>query len=124
MPIGETLQAFAFERSEPTDEHGIYPHGLVSDFRYDHRGIATAFKGWADISADSRMGVEVARGDLLVDGIGAAGADEGCLLYAGSGGERSAEGSIADDTHLVAGVLREPEGRMGGILPSPDGGTR
>lgn len=36
MLIGETLQAFALERSEPTDKHGIYPRGLVSDFRCDH----------------------------------------------------------------------------------------
>lgn len=36
MLIGETLQTFALERSEPTDEHVIYPRGLVSDFRCGH----------------------------------------------------------------------------------------
>ena len=158
MPIGETLQAFALERGESADEHGVYPRGLVSGFRCDHRAIPAALEGRADISADSRMRVEVthgnriapvagcdhvrvireqrkrgvvvsadsevrsapqllvAGGNLLVDGIGAAGANEGRLLHAGSGGERSAEGSIADDTHLVAGILREPEGLVGGIL--------
>lgn len=30
--------------------------------------------------------------------------------------ERSAEGSIADDTHLIAGILSEPEGLLDGIL--------
>lgn len=150
MPIGETLQAFALERGESADEHGVYPRGLVSGFRCDHRAIPAALEGGADISAYSRMRVEVthgnriapvagcdhvrvireqrkrgvavsaqllvAGGNLLVDGIGAAGANEGRLLHAGSGGESSAEGSIADDTHLVAGILREPEGLVGGIL--------
>ena len=37
MLIWETLQAFALERSEPTDKHRIYPRGLVSDFRECHR---------------------------------------------------------------------------------------
>lgn len=112
MPIGETLQAFTLERSEPTDEHGIGSQSSLSDFRCDHRAVASAPEGRRDISADSRMGVEVAHDD----GIGAGGADEGRLLHAGSGGERSAEGSIADDTHLIAGILREPEGLVGGIL--------
>lgn len=62
MPIGETLQAFALQRGEPADEHGVYPCGLVSDFRCDHRGVAAAFKDRADISADSRMRMAVADG--------------------------------------------------------------
>lgn len=134
--------------------------------RSDHLTIAAAFEGWADISADCRMRVEVAHGDgvapassrdhmrmvreqrerrvavraapetrpapqllvtsgdLLVDGIGAVGADEGRLLHAGVGGKDSADGSVADNTHLVAGILREPERHQGVILAGPDGGTR
>lgn len=49
MSIGETLQAFALERGESSHEHGIYPRGLVSDFRADHRAIPDALEGGADI---------------------------------------------------------------------------
>ena len=53
MPIGETLQAFALERGESADEHGVYPRGLVSDFRCDHVRVVLEQRGCrVAVSAD------------------------------------------------------------------------
>ena len=129
MPIWKTLQAFALEWGEPADEHRVNPRGIVRDFRGNHmRMVREQREGGIAVRTDSkgRSAPEllVTGCDLLIDGIGAARAYESGLLHAGSGGKRPAERPIADDTNLVADILREPEGRADDILASPDGGTR
>lgn len=140
MPVGETLQAFALERGESADEHGVRPHRFLFDCVAHGDGAALAAacdhvrvvreqrerRVAVGTDPETRPATQflVAGGDLLVDGIGAAGADKGRLLHAGVCGKLPAEGPVADDAHLVADILREPEGRADGILASPDGGTR
>lgn len=132
MPIWKTLQAFALERGEPADEHGRIEvaHGdrFAPAAGGNHmRVVRHQREGGIAVRTDpkgrSAPELLVTGCDLLIDGIGAARAHESDLLHAGSGGKRPADGPVTDDTHLVARVLRESEGRHGGFFTDPDGGA-